>query len=98
LEFGNAMAPFEYGGLLWYNDPTTNAGWQNIGSLTANNLTLSTAEFSGGQLGACDWPVYYRGCAYCHAYIGSGTDKRMVMSYLYNPSKSSYSISFAVGG
>ncbi len=39
-----------------------------------------------------------KGCAYCHADIGEGTDKQIVMAYLYNPYCANYSVSFSYKG
>lgn len=60
--------------------------------------TINQAEYSATQLGSPDWPMKMKGCAYCHALVGTGSDKRIIMSYMHNPDANSYSISFSVGG
>jgi hypothetical protein len=85
------MRPFEYGGRIWYKfDPMTD--WASDGDLVANNQGFNGAEYSGNQLGTPDFPMKFRGNTYCHAHAGTGTDKRIIMSYMYNPNPSSYTI------
>jgi len=97
FQLGDAMTPYEYGGQLWYKDYTM-SDWAVGGSLVANGQGFNGAEFSGYQLGSPDWSMKMKGCTSCHAQVGTGSDKRIIMSYMYNPQSVSYSISFAVGG
>ena len=97
FQFGDALRPYEYGGQAWYKDYTMTS-WEKGGSLTANVQSLNGAEYSGAQLGTPDYSMKIRGCAYAHCQIGSGTDKRIVMMYMYNPNRDNYSISFSYSG
>ncbi|BFH64176.1 hypothetical protein [Paenibacillus azoreducens] len=96
FQLGDAMKPYEYGGQVWYKDYTM-SNWAVGGSMTANTQQFNGAEYSGSQLGSPDWSMKMKGAAYCHAKVGSGTDKRIIMSYMYNPNKYSYTISFTAG-
>lgn len=95
-QLGDAMLPYNYGGTTWYFDDIINQ-WTGSTSMTANMQGFNGAEYSGDQLGTPTYAMRIKGCAYCHASIGTGTDKRIIMSYLYNPNKSNYSISFGIG-
>lgn len=95
--FGDAILPYEYGGVLWYMDEFRMDSWERVDTLVANNQSLSGAEYSGSQLGTPDTTLRFKGCASVKARNGSGTDKRMVVSYLYNPKSLSYSISVSLG-
>ena len=97
FKVGDAIRPYEYGGQTWYKDYTM-TNWASGGTMTANNPQLDGAEYSGTQLGSPDLAMKIKGCAYCHATAGAGTDKRIVMGYLYNPNRIGYSISFSYGG
>lgn len=92
IAFGNAFEPYDYGGQLWVFDEQTMSDWAVSGSLTANSLTLSSAAYSGDQLGSADWPAKFKGCAYCHAAIGGGNDKTITLNYLHNPNDSNFTI------
>lgn len=94
---GDALIPYEYGGQLWYKDDTM-SDWAIGGSMVANNQYSNSAEYSGSQLGSPDWSMKMKGCAYVHAQIGSGTSKQFIVSYMYNPNKSDYSLSFNYAG
>lgn len=96
FQFGDALMPYEYGGQVWYKDYTM-SDWKLGGSMTANGQGFNGAEYSGAQLGSPDWSMKMKGCAYAHAQIGSGTDKRIIMSYMHNPNGKSYSITFSYG-
>lgn len=97
FQLGNAMMPYNYGGQLWYKDYSMQ-NWAVAGSLTANNQGFNGAEYSGSQLGSPDWSMKFRGSTFVHAQVGSGTDKRIIMSYMHNPNRHSYSIAFSIGG
>ena len=97
FQLGDAMRPYEYGGQVWYKDSGMSS-WAVGDSMTANTQGFNGAEYSGSQLGTPDWPLLIKGCAYCHADVGTGTDKRIVLSYMYNPNSNSYSISFSAYG
>lgn len=97
FSLGDAMRPYEFGGKLWYKDSTMN-DWAVGGTLVANNQNLNGAEYSGSQLGTPDYAMKLKGVTYCHATVGSGNDKRIVMGYLYNPNKTNYSVSFSYAG
>lgn len=97
FQLGDALMPYEYGGQLWYKDDRM-SNWEIVDSMTANNQGFNGAEYSGKQLGTPDYSMKLKGCAYAHAKIGSGTDKRIIMSYMHNPQKRSYSISFSYSG
>lgn len=97
FQLGDAMRPYEYGGQIWYKDYTM-SDWALGGSLVANNQGFNGAEYSGAQLGSPDWPMKMKGCAYCHAQVGTGSDKRIIMCYMHNPKGEPYSISFSVRG
>jgi hypothetical protein len=91
------MVPYEYGGQLWYKDYTM-SNWEVGGSMTANTQSSNGAEYSGTQLGSPDLSMKIKGCAFCHADVGSRSDKRIIMSYMYNPNRGNYSISFSAYG
>lgn len=91
---GNAFESYEYGGKLWYKDSGMTK-WEVGGDLAANHQSLEGAAFSGVQLGSPDWSMKFKGCAYARAKLTSGTDKRIVMSYMYNPQRYSYSVSLS---
>ncbi len=97
FQLGDAMVPYEYGGQLWYKDYTM-SNWEVGGSMTANTQSSNGAEYSGTQLGSPDLSMKIKGCAFCHADVGSGSDKRIIMSYMYNPNRGNYSISFSAYG
>lgn len=99
FQLGDAMAPYDFGGKIWHRRSKSEQ-WSSDASDTmiANQQTLSGAEYSGTQLGTPDFNIYIKGCAYAYANAGSGTDKRIVMNYMYNPNGASYSISFSVHG
>lgn len=99
FQLGDALVPYEYGGALWYKDDYDITEWTKDDTpLVANTQTNNGAEFSGSQLGSPDWDMKFKGCTICHAYEGTGTNKNIIMSYLYNPDKKSYSITFSVYG
>lgn len=99
FQLGNAMEPYDYGGALWAKDEDLYiTNWVYQGSITANNQGFNGAEYSGSQLGTPSHAVKFKGAAYCHANVGNGTDKRIIMSYLHNPMTYSYSINFSVSG
>jgi hypothetical protein len=97
FQLGSAMVPYEYGGQVWYKDSTM-TNWKVGGSMTANTQSSNGAEYSGSQLGSPDWSMKFKGCAYCHADVGTGSDKRIIMSYMYNPNKGNYTLSFSAYG
>lgn len=97
FQFGDALRPYEYGGQLWYKDDAM-SNWEVGGTLVANGQGPNGAEFSGTQLGSPDWSMKLKGCTYAYAKIGSGTDKRIFISYMYNPHKYSYSIGYSYKG
>lgn len=97
FQLGNALLPYNYGGQIWGKDATTPT-WQLAGTLTANTQGFNGAEFSGNQLGNPASPILIKGATYCHANEGSGSDKRIIMSYMYNPNNNNYSISFSAFG
>lgn len=97
FQLGDAFVPYEYGGRLWYKDYTM-SDWELGGSLVANNQGFNGAEFSGAQLGSPDWRMKFKGYTYCHAQVGTGSDKRIIMTYMHNPNCASYSISFSYKG
>jgi len=100
FQLGDAMRPLVYGGQMWFKDPDIPAysNWTVADSMVANTQGFNGAEYSGNQLGTPDWDLYLKGCAYCHAEVGTGSDKRIIMSYLHNPGSQSYSISFSYEG
>lgn len=95
---GDGVESYSYGGKLWWKE-TSNGTWvsDSNSSLTANQQGLNQAGYSGNQLGTPDYAIYFKGCTYCHANVGSGSDKRIVMSYMYNPNKASYTLGFNAG-
>lgn len=97
FQLGNALLPYSYGGQLWYKDYTM-SDWAMGSTLTANTQGFNGAEYSGYQLGSPDWNMKMKGATSIHANIGSGSDKRIIMSYMHNPNRGSYSISFSAGG
>lgn len=97
FQLGDAFMPYEYGGQLWCKDDTM-SNWEVVDPLVANAQGPNGAEFSGTQLGSPDWSMKLKGCTYVYAKVGSGTDKRIFMSYMYNPHKYSYNISFSYKG
>ena len=96
---GDAMMPYNYGGKLWYKADYME-DWESTSNdtLSANTQSMNGAEFSGSQLGTPDSKIYIKGCTNAQAYPGSGTDKRIIMSYMHNPNRSNYSISFSAMG
>jgi len=88
---GDAFQTFEYGGRTWYkvyaSDP-----WTMDDAMVANQQGLNYACYSGNQLGTPSSNIYIKGCAYCKAYVGNGSDNRIVMQYLYNPGGGSWSL------
>lgn len=97
FQLSEAMRPYEFGGQVWTKLESWQ-DWSKYGSMVANNQSLSGAEYSGTQLGNSPFAFYAKGAAYCHADVGSGTDKRIAMTYMNNPNKGGYSINFAVKG
>lgn len=97
FQLGDAMRPYDYGGQVWYMDPPVNK-WQLGSSMVANTQNLNGAVYSGTQLGSPNWEMKMKGCAWVHADIGSGTDKRIAMGYAYNPKKINVSVSLSSGG
>ena len=62
--------------------------------MSATAQDLESIEYSGSQLGTPDWSMKFKGCAYIHANKGSGSDKRIVLSYMYNPQGRDYTVTF----
>lgn len=93
VQLGNALEMMEGTGKMWYYDDISTNSWIEGGNMVTNALTLSSAEYSGSQLGTPDYPMKIKGCAVIRAQIGSGTDKRVALSYLYNPKNIAYSVS-----
>lgn len=89
--FGDAIDSYEYGGQMWQKD-INGTNWITAGSMTANHQGLIGAGYSGSQLGNASSNVYAKGCAYAKAKAGSGTSKKIVMQYMHNPNKYSFSI------
>ena len=98
VSLGDALQPFNYGGQLWARDPLISPVWDPQWSLHANTQSFSGAAFSGSQLGTPSWPVQFRGNTFIHANIGSGSDRRIIMTYMYNPNRNNFSISFSAFG
>lgn len=98
IQMGDALIPYEYGGQIWYKDDETMSDWASVGSMVANTQSANGAEYSGNQLGSPGWSMKFKGCAYVHAQVGSGSSKQFIMSYMHNPNKASYSISFSAYG
>lgn len=97
FELGASMRPYEFGGQVWTKLEPGN-DWSKYGDMVANQQKLTGAEYSGTQLGNSPFSIYVKGAAYCHANVGTGTDKRIAMTYMNNPNKVNYSISFSVYG
>lgn len=99
FQLGDAMRPHTYGGKLWYKMDSDDS-WESDSDakLVANTQTMNGAEYSGKQLGTSDFKIYLKGCAYAHANVGTGTDTRIIMSYMHNPNKKNYSLSFSAYG
>lgn len=97
FQLGDAMRPYEFGGQTWtkLNASDSYSVYKNM---VANNQQLNGAEYTGSQLGNSPFDIYVKGCAYCHATVGSGSDKRICMSYMNNPNGKSYSVSYSAGG
>lgn len=93
----DAMRVYEAGGQLWYMD-FTSSKWELGGTLKPTIADSNGYQFSGNQLGTPDYSMKFKGCAYCHANVGDGDDKRIIMSYVYNPNRSALSVSFSVYG
>lgn len=98
IQIGDALDMMECGGKMWYYDDVSTNSWIAGGNMVANALTLSAAEYSGSQLGTPDYPMKIKGCAVIRTKIGSGTGKRVALSYLYNPKNVMYSVSFSTPG
>ena len=96
IELGDAFQPYEYGGTLWVLDERLSTVWTVAHGLAPTNISISGAIYSGDQLGDLIYPMKLKGATYCYANIGSGTNKNIAMTYIYNPNKFAYSIS--VGG
>lgn len=90
------MESYEYGGQVWYKDYTMD-DWESGGSLIKTEGGLNECIFTGSQLGSPDWSMKMKGCAYAHAKLGSGTDKRISMTYVYNPGSFPFDISLSLG-
>ena len=95
FQLGDAVQPYEFGGQLWVLDDRLSLNWMLGGSLTPTSVNLNGATYSGDKLGDLMYPMRLKGCLYCHAREGSGTDKGIAMNYVYNPNKFPYSISFS---
>ena len=96
-QLADAFQSYEYGGKLWYK-LYENSSWVADDNLVANQQGLNYACYSGTQLGTPDFSLYLKGCTYCKSYTGNGTDKRIVLSYLYNPSNTSWSLGVSYYG
>ena len=99
FQLGDAMRPYTYGGKMWWKNNSGDS-WQSSASdtMTANTQSMNGAEYSGSQLGSPTYSMYIKGAAYCYADAGTGTDKRIIMSYMHNPNQGNYSISFSAYG
>ena len=95
--YGDAFQAYEFGGALWSKASASDPWTAAPGVLVANLLGLNFALYSGLQLGCPDSNMYFKGCTYCKALAGAGTDKRIVLSYLYNPNSTNYSFSVSYG-
>lgn len=95
---GDAFAPVEDGftGALWYKDYTM-SNWRISHNLIANQENLFGAEYSGSQLGSPQYAMKFKGCLGVKAKLTGKSDNRISMSYLYNPNKHNFSVSFSVG-
>ena len=95
---GAAFAPVENGfsGALWYKDYTM-SNWKISHNLVANKENLFGAEYSGSQLGSPDYAMKFKGCLGVKAKLTGNSDNRISMSYLYNPNKHNFSVSFSYG-
>ena len=94
---GAAFQPYEYGGALWSKASASDPWIPAPGVLVPNIHGLNFACYSGSQLGCSSCNMYFKGCTYCKALTGAGTDKRIVMSYLYNPNNTHFSLSLSYG-
>lgn len=97
LALGDAVSTYDFGGKTWYQDPWSTTWKDGHTSLSTNREGLNYAEFAGNQLGNSTGPLKYRGNIYIHATATGKTDKRIVMNYLYNPNRVSYSLSINIG-
>ncbi|NJP40082.1 hypothetical protein HCH52_03325 [Oscillospiraceae bacterium HV4-5-C5C] len=97
FQLGAAMRAYDFGGQVWYKDSSMSS-WAVGGSMTANEQYWDGAVYSGTQLGTPDWSMKMKGCAWVHANVGTGTDKRIAMGYAYNPNKVNISVSFSTSG
>lgn len=99
IELANAFNPFSYGGKLWVRNNSSEV-WtsESYYTLTPTQVSLNGAKYEGTQLGTPDYAILIKGCTTVHATVGSGTDKRIAMNYMYNPNRANYSISFSAGG
>lgn len=84
VQLGNGYEPYEYGGQNWYKR-VKDEEWTSGEELVANTQTLSGGIFSGRQLGSFNRQMLVKGCVYCYANKGAGSDDRVVVDYYYNP-------------
>lgn len=97
IQMGDAIMPYNYGGKTWCK-PYDKNDWIASDNMVANTQVSNGAEYSGKQLGTPDQSMKIKGCAYVHAKQGSGSSNQFIMSYMHNPNKHSYSLSFSAFG
>lgn len=86
LQLGNGYEPYEYGGQNWYKR-VKDEEWTPGEELVANTQTLSGGIFSGRQLGSFNRQMLVKGCVYCYANKGAGSNDQITIDYYYNPSQ-----------
>lgn len=86
LGVGDGFAPREYGGRIWYKR-AGDGNWTQGGELAADGRVTGGGMFAGGQLGDFRQKMLVKGCVYCHADAGTGSDRRVTVEYTYHPPK-----------
>lgn len=88
LGVGDGFVPHDYGGQIWYKK-AGDGNWTQGGSLTADDRITGGGIFTGGQLGDFQQKMLVKGCVYCHADEGMGSDNRVTVEYTYHSPKES---------
>lgn len=92
---GDGFVPREYGGRIWYKK-AGDENWTLGGDLTADHQTQGGGLFTGRQLGDFQRKTLVKGCVYCHADEGAGTDNGVTMEYTHKPPKESSEITLYI--
>lgn len=86
MHLGAGFDPYEYGGRIWYKK-AGDGSWVQGGGLTADHQTPEGGVFTGRQLGNFQKKMLVKGCVYCYAGQGEGSEAKVMIDYAYNPPK-----------